>query len=173
MHFVLFCEFAPRASTCREDPIEWHLVFPSSPSRVPFGRDASLSVGTEGLSRAMLFLGGRNFVLVGLLMGSSSEASVSWGSDVDQLVVDSKLLVPINIVTGSVRLDPAARYLCWGKTMDFLCEPRLERGFRCPGHSAHQGVGRLRTHPFWALVLLGRRGVTVEPVGGPFSEPRP
>ena len=119
MHFVLFCEFAPRASTCREDPIEWHLVFPSSPSRVPFGRDASLSVGTEGLSRAMLFLGGRNFVLVGLLMGSSSEASVSWGSDVDQLVVDSKLLVPINIVTGSVRLDPAARYLSWGKNHGF------------------------------------------------------
>ena len=40
--FGLFCEFAHRVSACREDSIERHLIFPSSPSHVPFDRDGGV-----------------------------------------------------------------------------------------------------------------------------------
>ena len=40
--FGLFCEFARWASTRREDPMRRHLIFPSSPSRVPFDQDGGI-----------------------------------------------------------------------------------------------------------------------------------
>jgi len=110
----LFCESPPGACARREDPIGRRLVFPSSPSRVLFGRDGGVESCraiprwekcgacrvTNGSIRVEPW-----FPFAGIRRRPTGVRLQSLGGQ-------------FHIVTRSVRPELAARGLSLGKTMD-------------------------------------------------------